>query len=129
MSIAADGEAGIRISVTTSERFSASTYTEDEKDGEDLHRWEAAEREGIVERTYDLRTLGLADAQGHPNRAGQALLAILAGNGTVQRKADDKGMLELCGVLNKLLDIDDSPFEFAEISEKWVALFDVNDAA
>ena len=124
VSIAANGEAGIRISVTTSERFAASTYTEDEKDGEDLHRWEAAERDGTVERTYDLRTLGLADDQERPNRAGQSLLAVLAGNGTVQRKADDKGMLELCGVLSKLMGIDESPFKFAKIEEKWVALFE-----
>jgi len=125
VSIAAVGNSAIRITVTTSERFSTSIYAEDEEDGEDLHRWEAAEREGTVERTYDLRTLGLADDQERTNRAGQSLLAVLAGNGTVQHKADDKGMLELCGVLSKLMGIDESPFEFAEIEGKWVALFEV----
>ena len=124
VSIAAVGNSAIRITVTTSERFSASTYAEDEENGEDLHRWEAAEREGTVERTYDLRTLGLADDHGRPNRSGQALFAVLAGRGIVQRNPDDKGMLELCGVLSKLMGIDESPFEFAEIDEKWVALFD-----
>lgn len=128
VSIAPHGETGVRIVVTASETFSASGYTEDEEDGGDVHQWEAAEREGTVERTYDLRTLGLADDRGRPNRAGQALLAVLAGKGTVQRKANDKGMLELCGVLSKLMSIDDSPFEFAEIEEKWVSIFDVCDA-
>jgi hypothetical protein len=125
VSIAAHGDTGVRIAVAASEKFSASRYEEEEEDGGDVHQWEAAEREGTVERTYDLRTLGLADYRNRPNRAGQALLAVLAGKGTVQRKADDKGMLELCGVLSKLMSIDDSPFEFAE---KWVSIFDVCDA-
>ncbi len=124
VSIAAHGDTCVRIAVTARETFSASGYTEDEECGGDVHQWEAAEREGTVERTYDLRTLGLADDRDQPNRAGKALLAVLAGKGTVQRKADDKGMLELCGVLSKLMGIDESPFEFAEIEEKWVALFE-----
>lgn len=126
VSIAPHGDTGVRIAVTASETFSASGYTEDEEDGGDVHQWEAAEREGTVERTYDLRTLGLADDRGRLNRAGQALLAVLAGKGTVQRKADDRGMLELCGVLTNLVGIDESPFEFTPLGEKWVALFDIS---
>ena len=64
-----------------------------------------------------------------PNRASQALLAVLSGKGTVQRKADDKGMLELCGVLTKLIGITESPFDFAALDEKWVALYDARDTA
>ena len=122
VSIAANGGTGIRISVSSTEKFAVSGYADEGDDS--THQWEGAEREGSVERTYDLRTLGLADDRDRPNRAGQALLAVLAGKGTVQRKADDKGMLELCGVLSKLMGLDGSPFEFAEIEEKWVALFD-----
>ena len=124
VSITPHGDTGVRIAVTASEKFSASRYEENEEDGGDVHRWEAAEREGTVERTYDLRTLGLADDMGRPNQAGKALLAVLAGQGTVQRKADDEGMLELCGVLTSLMGINSSPFEFAEIGRKWDALFD-----
>jgi len=91
-----------------------------------MHQWENAERDGTVERTYDLRTLKLADDNDEPNRAGKALLVILAGKGAVKRGADDKGMLELCGVLTKLMDITESPFEFAKLEEKWVALFDTS---
>lgn len=114
---------GIRISVAATERFAASSYTDQ---GDDTsHQWDGAEREGSVERTYDLRMLKLADDQDRPNRTGQALLVVLAGKGAVMRKADDKGMQELCGVLSKLMGIDASPFDFARIGEKWIARFDV----
>ncbi len=124
VAIARDGDTGIRIAVTAREKFPVSAYEEDDGRGEDTHRWEAAEREGTVERAYDLRMLRLADEQDHPNHAGQALLSVLSGEGTVRRDADDRGMLDLCGVLTKLMGIDDSPFRFAEYDEKWVALFD-----
>jgi len=70
--------------------------------------------------------LKLADDQDRPNRAGQALLAVLAAKGAVTRKADDKGMQDLCGVLSKLMGLDDSPFDFARIGEKWVARFEAH---
>jgi len=36
-------------------------------------------------------------------------------------------MLDLCGVLTKLMDgIDSSPFDFASGSQTWVALFEVS---
>jgi hypothetical protein len=69
----------------------------------------------------------LADEKGCPNPAGQALLDVLAGKGTVKRKVYDKGMLELGGVLSKLMDIKDPPFRFAKSEEKWVALFFAED--
>jgi len=125
--IAPRGPSAIRVSVTTSEEFTASTYIESEADGDSVHQWERAERQGVVERTYDLRMLGLADEQERPNRAGQALLDVLSGKGTVRRSAHDKGMLKLCGVLTKLMGIDGSPFDYAMVNEKWVALFDVCD--
>ena len=43
-----------------------------------------------VERTYDLRMLGLVDDRDRPNRAGQALLSVLSGKGTVKSKEKDK---------------------------------------
>jgi len=129
VSIAMHGDAGIRVSVTASEKFSASSYAEDEEDGRNAHRWEAAEREGTIERTYDLLTLGLADDRDRPNRAGQALLAVLSGKGVVSRRENDKGMAALCGVLTKLVGINDSPFEFSPLGDKWVARFDIPDEA
>lgn len=123
VTISANGPTGIRICVAASERFATPGYA-DENDAS-THRWEAAEREGTVERNYDLRMLKLADDQDRPNRAGQALLAVLFGKGTVKRKAEDKGMNELCGVLTKLMDVDGSPFDFTVLGEKWVARFDV----
>lgn len=127
ISIAKDGGGRIRISVSSTERFAASGFADE--DDESTHRWEAAEREGVVERTYDLRTLKLADDRDRPNRAGQALLDVLSGKGATGRKADDKGMLDLCGVLTRLMGIDESPFEFDRIDGKWVALFDIPDSA
>ena len=122
VAIAKHGNASIRITVTTTERLATSGYTDE--DGNSTHRWEGAEREGSVERTYDLRTLGLADDRDRPNRAGQALLSVLSGKGTVKSKEKDKGMAELCGVLTRLMGITESPFDFTPLSEKWVAKFD-----
>ena len=120
--ISKSGPTGIRVSVAATERFAASSYADEDDDT--THQWAGAEREGSVERTYDLRMLKLADDQDRPNRAGQALLAVLAGKGAVTRKTDDKGMQDLCGVLSKLLGLDESPFEFSRIGEKWVARFE-----
>ncbi|HUT56806.1 MAG TPA: hypothetical protein VNA25_02900 [Phycisphaerae bacterium] len=127
VSIARHGSTGIRIAMIAREKFSASGYMKDEEDGEDAHQWEAAEREGTIGRTYDLRMLKLADDLDRPNRAGQALFAVLSGKGVIKREANDKGMAELCGALTKLMQIDESPFRFAKLDEKWVALFDTGD--
>jgi hypothetical protein len=112
----------IRIAVPTAERFAASSYAKDR--GDDVHQWEPAERESELEREYSLRMLGLTDENGRPDSRGAALLEVLGANGAVSRPADDDAMLELCGVLTKLMPgIDGSPFDFASGSEKWIALF------
>lgn len=123
VAISKSGPTGIRISVASTERFAASSYADEDDDT--THQWAGAEREGSVERTYDLRMLRLADDQDRPNRTGEALLAVLRGKGAVTRKADDKGMQDLCGVLSRLMGIDASPFDFARIGGEWVARFDV----
>ncbi len=113
----------IRVSVPTTERFAVSTYVEDS--GNEDHQWDSAERESDLERNYDLRMLGLTDEDGRPDATGGALIEVLRANGSVIRPADDDAMLDLCGVLAKLMDgIDGSPFDFAPGSQKWVALFD-----
>ena len=110
----------IRVSVPTTDRFAASTYAEEP--GRAVHQWELAERESKLERDYDLRMLGLADENGRPDARGKALIDVLRADGVVRRPGDDDAMLELCGVLTKLMDgIDSSPFDVA--SGKWVALF------
>lgn len=112
----------IRISVPTTERYATATYAEES--GGDVHRWEAAERESKLEHDYDLRMLRLADNNGRPDARGVALLEVLSANGAVSRPADDDTMLDLCGVLTKLMDvIDSSPFDFDSGHQKWVALF------
>jgi hypothetical protein len=126
VSIRIEGHTTVRVSMSCVERFSTRSFTEDDARGSSVQQWENAERQGTVVRTYGLRTLKLADDANKPNRAGKALLAVLAGNGAVKRKADDKGMLELCGILTKLTGIDSPPFEFAQYDEKWVAAFDVS---
>lgn len=112
----------IRVSVPTTERFAASSYVEEA--GGDVHEWDAAEREAEREREYDLRMLGLADENGRPDARGTALIEVLRGNGTASRRADDKAMEDLCGVLSKLMaGIEGSPFDFAPSSKKWIARF------
>ncbi|MDQ7829060.1 MAG: hypothetical protein QN119_13735 [Armatimonadota bacterium] len=112
----------IRIAVPTTERFAASSYVEEA--GGDVHEWNAAEREAEREREYDLRMLGLADENGRPDARGAALIEVLRGNGTASRRADDKAMEDLCGVLSKLMaGIEGSPFDFAPSSKKWIARF------
>jgi len=124
VSITKRGDSSIRIAVTATEEFATSDYS-DEDDGS-THQWVGAERKGMVHRDYDLRMLKLADDEDRPNRAGQALLSVLSGEGTIKSKANDKGMAELCGVLTKLMQITESPFRFAKFGEKWVALFDAS---
>lgn len=127
VSISRIGTSDIHISVTVKERFASSTYSE-EDDGRG-HHWEAAEREGSMDCTYDLRTLRLADDRERSNRAGKALLSVIAGGGAVERDAEDKGMLDLCAVLSALIDIEGSPFRFDKSEKKWIAVFDAGDGA
>lgn len=115
----------IRVSVTSTERFAASAYVEESGSG--AHQWDAAERESELERGYDLRMLGLTGEDGRPDARGQALIEVLRAGGAVSRPADDDAMLDLCGVLTKLMDgIDSSPFDFASGNQTWVALFEVS---
>lgn len=119
------GTDGIRVTVPSTERFAASAYVDES--ASDVHQWDAAEREAELERDYDLRMLGLADEDGRPDARGQALIEVLRADGAVTRPADDDAMLDLCGVLTKLMDgIDSSPFDFASGSQTWVALFEVS---
>lgn len=125
VSIRIEGPTTVRVSMPSTERFSTRSYTEDEARGGNVPQQEVGERPGTIARAYELRALKLADDANKPNRAGEALLAVVTGNGVVSRKADDKGMLELGGVLTKLTGIDGSPFEFASFEKKWVAVFEV----
>jgi hypothetical protein len=112
----------IRISVPTTERYAASTYTQ-EPDG-DVHRREQAERESELARDYDMRTLGLADEGGRPNTAGKALIELLRKDDVLCRPDDDDAMLGVCEALAMLMTgIDGSPFDLAPDSRKWIALF------
>jgi len=115
--------AEICILVKSTERFAAPTYDEE---GDDFDSQEVAEQETEVERTYHLETLGLTDEEGRPNRRGIALLALLQNGGTIQRCENDKAMLELGGVLRKLMDLDAPAFKFDRSHEKWVAKFDAS---
>jgi hypothetical protein len=99
-------------------------YTAPDDETKSPGRWEAAVREGTIEREYDLRSLGLADEDGKPNPTGEALLAILRGGGKVRRKNDDKAMLALGRLLGNLMQIDTPPFQFSSIQNKWSALFE-----
>ncbi len=112
----------IRVSVPTTERFGADSHVEGPNG--DVHSLEPAERESEEEHDYNLRMLGLADGNGRPNAAGKALIEVLRADGAVSRSQRDKAMLQLCGVLAKLMaGISGSPFEVARGGEKWVALF------
>lgn len=124
VSITLRGNDIIYIAVPEIERYSESTYLEEQ--GNEMHQWEVAEREAKLERRYDLRTLQIADETGKPDGRGTALIEVLRGQGVVKRSADDETMLDLCGFLTKLMGIKDSPFDFAPNDQKWVALFEAS---
>ena len=112
----------IRVSVPTTERYGADTYVEGPEGG--VHRLEAAERESELALVYDLRMIGLADENGRPNAAGEALIKMLHAKGALSRSEDDTAILALCEALSKLMaGISGSPFAVARGGEKWVALF------
>jgi hypothetical protein len=89
-------------------------------------RWEGAQREGTLQRDYDLRVLGLADAVGHPNPAGEAFLEVLRNGGKVNRPDDDDAMLTLGHSLTGFLQIQHPPFQFVKARCVWSALFDAS---
>jgi hypothetical protein len=101
-----------------------SVYTSPDDESEAPGRWETAVRVGMLERQYDLRSIGLADADGNPTPDGEALLAVLRGGGKVQRKSNDKAMLSLSKRLGNLMQIGSSPFQFSKTQLLWSALFD-----
>jgi hypothetical protein len=98
-------------------------YTAPDAEAEIAGRWEAAVQASVVERVYDLRSLGLADEDSNANPVGGALLAVLRGGGKVQRKSNDKAMLALGRRLGNLMQIDTSPFQFSKAHQMWSALF------
>jgi hypothetical protein len=99
-------------------------YTAPDAETKSPGRWEAAVREGTIEREYDLRSLGLADEDSNPTPTGEALLAVLRSGGKVQRANSDKAMLALGQVLGNLMQTDTSPFQFSSSQNKWSALFE-----
>jgi hypothetical protein len=120
-------EAGdIAVAVSTLETFVTFTSSPEE---EDRGRMEEAEREGVLRKEYDLRTLGLADADGRPNAAGVALLAVLREGGKVQKDKTDQAMLALNRRLTDLMQITAPPFQFSAGCKIWSALFEASSAA
>ena len=79
----------------------------------------------MLSRDYPLRVLGLTTEDDEPDTRGAALLTVLTNGGTVRRGGDDEAMLGLCEFLTDLMGLDDSPFDFASISEEWVTRFHV----
>jgi hypothetical protein len=114
-------EGYVRVTVDVCEEF--VTF----EAGEGVNgRWEGAQGEGKLERDYDLRILGLADAVGHPNAAGEAFLEVLRHGGKVTRPDDDDAMLALGQLLTGFLQIQHPPFQFVKARGVWSALFDAN---
>jgi hypothetical protein len=124
VSIMLRGNDSVYIAVPEVERYAGSTYVEEQ--GNEMHKWEAAEREAKLERRYDLRTLGLADENGQLDGRGTALVEVLRGEGVVKHPADNKSMLDLGGFLTKVMGIKNPPFDFAPNDGKWVAKFDAS---
>lgn len=114
----------IAFSLESKERF--VTYARGRGDDDEDGGWEGAEGEGLVRREYDVVTLGLATREGKVTDAGDALRAVLRAGGKVKRDDDDEGMLKLCGVLTKVMQISSSPFQFSKSEKKWSALFEAS---
>jgi hypothetical protein len=115
----------IAVSTATFEEFVIPPHSGEKKDSA---RWEAAERKSVLTREYNLRTLGLADANERPNAAGEALLAVLRGGGKVQRDPRDRAMLEINKRLSDLLQVSGPPFQFSADRKLWSALFEASSA-
>ena len=113
----------VRIGVDATEVFGAHGHMATA--GHAVHHWEAAERASTLSQDYPLRVLGLTTEDGEPDDRGAALLSVLESGGTIRRGGDDEAMLGLCEFLTDLMGLDDSPFDFASISEEWVTRFHV----
>jgi hypothetical protein len=103
-----------------------AVYTAPDAEADNPGRWEVAAQATPLRREYDLRSLGLADEDGRPTPAGDALLAVLRGSGKVERKQSDGAMLTLGGLLSQLMQIDTSPFAFSRAQQEWSALFEAS---
>jgi hypothetical protein len=113
----------LAISVEATETFITHTR---ENDGETAGRWEVAEQEGFIRRTYDLCTLGLGDAGGRPTGPGLALLELLRAGGKLRREKEDPDLLALGGAMSRLMQIDSAPFQFSQSRQTWSAIFDAS---
>jgi hypothetical protein len=114
----------IRISFPKTETILASTYTD--VSGQSVCKPEAAQQEDMVVREYDLRTLGLENEKGVPTVTGKMLLSLLQRGGRIQATESDKAMLRLNEYLNRLLNLEDSPFDFSEENRDWIARFEAS---
>lgn len=110
----------IRVSYCSNEAFRGHAYSEDQ-----LPENESAERERTDTQTVYLDSIKLS-TKGKLNKVGQALVAVLEGNGRIQRDMEDGEMLTLGKILSDLLRIDDAPFEFDTGSGTWTAKFDAS---
>jgi hypothetical protein len=114
------------IAVTADAAGAFAVFTASDDGADDPGRWEAAVQATPLRREYDLRSLGLADEDGRPTPAGDALLAVLRGGGQVRRKPGDRAMLTLGRLLSRLMQIDTSPFAFSRAQQQWSALFEAS---
>jgi hypothetical protein len=112
------------VGVETEERFSAPTGPDEELETE----VGVGVREGTRDYEYDLRTLGLVVKDGSPDLRGLALLAVLRGQGKVERHSRDQAMLLLSKFLCSFMQIEKPPFEFSENKNLWVATFEASSA-
>jgi hypothetical protein len=101
-------------------------YNAPDDEGVGAGRWEAAVQAGVLEREYDLRSLGLADEDSKPTPTGEALLAVLRSGGKIQRKSNDEAMLALGRHLSDLMQINESPFQFSKDQRIWSAFFEAS---
>jgi len=121
MSIAETHAGNIRFTGDVPQRFRVYRDGQAENRGGEMG-------EGLGPRTkeHNLQTLRLLGKDGRPNRAGQALLDTLRGDGRVKRDEYDKGMEDLCGILCRLTGIESEAFTFRGDRGEWDALFDAS---
>jgi len=115
---AADGR--LRVAVRTREIFQARTPSR----GSDRPSSEAAERETLLWREYPLERLGLTNSHGLPNPEGLALLALVRGEGRLERRADDMAVLRLGRRLREWTGLAGEPFRYDESKAVWIACFE-----
>jgi hypothetical protein len=121
MSVAETHDGNIRFTADVPQRFRVYRDGQAENRGGEMG-------EGLGPRTkeHNLQTLRLLGKDGRPNRAGQALLDTLRGDGRVKRDEYDKGMEDLCGILCQLTGIESEAFTFRGDRGEWDALFEAS---